>query len=241
MAESNAPSNTVSAAAQALDALKTYDQGSSRASLLPIDELLIAALKDPKKRADLEPQLIRVLESGCSPMAREYLCAKLALLGAAAALPALAELVADPLLSTAARNALQAIPGNASTKALRSSLAKAQGAPKVGIINSLGVRRDPAAVGVLNDCLRERDEQVLAAAAAALGEIRTVRAGRALRDQFLKAEGAFRCKLADPMLICAARLSAQGRKTEAGSLLKLLGSPGLPAFIRQAADRALPS
>lgn len=221
---------------EAFVALKKYDRGSSRALLLPLDQAVTSALKNEKARAALEAKLLASLQAGGSLVAREYICTKLTLLGSADAVPALIALVTDPQLSTPARTALQAIPGSAVGKALRRALSASRSLVKVGVIHSLGMRREAGAVGALADFLRDPDAQVAGAAAAALGEIGTVRAGRALLKHFAKATEANRRKSADAILTCAERLAEQGRKTDARALSNLLET-GQPAYIRAAATK----
>lgn len=226
---------------QAFEALKSYDRGSARASLLPIDQAVIAALKDAKTRAALERKLLQALKGAGPTVGREYVCTKLTLLGSDAAVAALAALAGDAQLSTAARNALQAISGSAADKALRKALTSTSGTAKVGIINSIAARRDAAAVGPLSRCLEESDEQVSAAAAAALGAIATVKAARALREHFVRTPEVRRRRLADAMLVCSERLANSGRQADAEAMAKLLLAPGQPAYVQHAAELAMAS
>jgi hypothetical protein len=228
-----------SACAGAFAALKTYDSGSPRGSLLPIDEAVRTSLHDVAAHASLEAQLVGALQAAGSVVAREYVCSKLALIGTDSAVAALAALLSNPQLATAARNALEAIPGNAAAKALRKALSKVEGVLKTGVIQSLAARRDTAAVGELESLLRSPDAQLAGAAAAALAEIGSSRAGRALRNFFSNSPEALRGRAADAVLVCAERLSQQGRKADAESLLKLLLVPGQPAYVRQSAERSL--
>jgi HEAT repeat protein len=236
MALNSQPSTT--ACDQAFTALKTYDRGSARASLLPIDKAVMEALRDPAARHALEPQLVAALRAGGSIVAREYLCAKLALLGAASAVPALAPLLSDPQLATAARNALEAIPGNEASKTLRKSLAKAIGDLKIGIIQSLGTRRDTGSVGDLLPLLESPDSKLAGAAAAALGEIGSPKAARGLAKIFGKASPTLQRELADAMLIASRRLADQGRNKDSQALLNAIVAASLPTYIRKAAERA---
>src|SRR5690348_1117680 len=86
--------------------LQSYDQGSDRGGLLPIDEAVAASLMDAWTQRAMESQLLKALRTCRSAVAGEFICSKLALIGSEASVPALARLVADPQLSTSARNAL---------------------------------------------------------------------------------------------------------------------------------------
>ena len=86
-------------------------------------------------------------------------------------MPALAALLPDPELTSWARIALEAIPDSAADAALREALDTTEGLPLVGVINSIGVRRDKDAIGPLVERLKADDAEVAQAAAAALGKI----------------------------------------------------------------------
>ena len=68
------------------------------------------------------------------------------------AVPTLAALLGDEKLSHMARYALEAIPDPSVDDALRDALGKLQGRPRLGVIGSLGVRRDAKAVDALANC-----------------------------------------------------------------------------------------
>lgn len=223
----------------AFEALKTYDHGSSRAALLPIDEAVAASLDEAAARRQLEQRLVNALKHGGPATAREYLCSKLTLIGSDAAVSALAALLGDRATATAARNALEAIPGNKATKALRDSLPKLVGLQQIGVINSLGARRDAESVRALTRLLPGPDAGIAAAAAAALGDIATTRAARALRDFLPRAPATLRLRMADAILHCAERLVEAEKQTEARKLYQLLAAPAQPKQVQQAAARGL--
>jgi HEAT repeat protein len=224
---------------QAFNALRTYREGSSRAALLPIDEAILASLEDKTAQKLLEQRLRAALQAGGSVVAREFACAKLALLGSERAVKALAAVLDDPHLSTAARNALEAIATPAATRALRKSLARLTGLQKVGVIHSLGARRDAGSVRALTALLRDPDVTVAGAAAAALGDIGSTSSARALQACAPNSPRALRPKLADAALVCAERLHAMGRTREARDLCQSLDLSEQPKHVRQAVARRL--
>jgi len=223
----------------AFEALNTYDQGSSRGALMPIDEAVRASLDDKAAQKALERQLVAVLKSAGTAVAREYISSKLTLIGSESSVPALAAQLNAPEYATSARNALEAIPGRQTTKALRNSLSKTDGLQKIGVINSLGVRRDGNGIRVLAALLKHEDTQIAGAAAAALGEIGTRAAAKSLRSFFTKAPEAIRLRVADAILTCAERLLATGTRPEAKELYMLLTSKPQPDHVQIAARRGL--
>ncbi|MBE0542654.1 MAG: hypothetical protein IH623_14955 [Verrucomicrobia bacterium] len=223
----------------AFEALKTYDNGSSRGALVPIDEAVMASLDDKAAQKELEQRLATALQHGGSAVAREYTCSKLAMIGSEVCVPALAAQLTAPEFANAARNALEAIPGAQATEALRDHLAKTEGAQKIGVINSLGARRDADSVRPLTALLKHDDAGVAGAAAAALGDIATSNAAKALREFQLKAPEALRLKVADAILTCAERLLAAGKRADAQTLYRLLATTSQPKHIQYAAARGL--
>ena len=223
----------------AFDALKSYDQGSRRGALLPIDEAAVASLENKAARTELERQLVSALKNDGSVVAREYICSKLALIGSKFCLPALGALLSSPEAATAARNALEAIPDRQATRTLRANLSKVEGLQEVGVINSLAARRDADSVGDLTALLKEADARIAGAAVAALGDIATRQAAKALRDFQPKAPQAIQPTVADAILICAERLLAAGKRTDAQALYQLLATTAQPKHVQLAAARGL--
>jgi HEAT repeat protein len=218
----------------AFAALKTYGEGSGRAALLPLDEAARAAAKDTSARSALERRLAAVLQEHGSVAAREYVCAKLTLIGSASCVPTVAALLSHPTLSTAARNTLEAIPGRRAVQALRAILPKLDGLQKVGVIHSLGRRRDTGSTQMLAKLLKPGEPAATEAAVAALGEIGTSAAAKALRDYLAKSPPALHAKLADALLCCAERLSADGKNSDAAELYRALKATAPPRHVQHA-------
>jgi HEAT repeat protein len=223
----------------AFEALKTYDHGSDRGALLPIDQAAAASLIERSSQTALESQLLNALRTCGSTVAGDYVCSKLALIGSEASVPALAELLANPQLSTSAGNALEAIPGTAPSKALRNSLAIVSGAQKVGVINLLGARRDPSSVSSLAALMKDESLDISGAATAALGEIATIKAAQALHKFLPHAPQRLRHQVADAALVCAERLIAQGDKNDAKALYQMLIDLPNAARFKDAARKGL--
>jgi HEAT repeat protein len=163
-----------------------------------------------------EHELVAVLQSATAPpQDKAITCKRLAVYGTEAAVPALAPLLLDPHLTSWARIALEAIPGPASDEALRQAMGKANGLVLVGIINSIGVRRDSKAVKDLTIKMKDADPQVAAAAAVALGRIGGPQAAKALTDYLGKAPAGPRTAVAEGCIRCAERFLADGKSEDA--------------------------
>ncbi|MCX8091591.1 MAG: HEAT repeat domain-containing protein, partial [Verrucomicrobiae bacterium] len=207
----------------ALGALQTYDWGSSRAALLPLDEAVAAAHGSRATREALERRLLDALRRATSVPAREYLCSQLALIGGKRSVAPLAERLAAPQLATAARHALEAIPDSSAVRALRRALPRLSGREKIGVITSLGVKRDAGSISALTKLLSEAEPQIADAAAWALGEIATPAAARALVRGLARAPAERRAHASAAALTCAERLAAAGHRGEVEALCRWLG------------------
>ncbi len=120
-----------------------------------------------------QDRLIAILrDRGATEFVKAKACQRLAVVGANEAVPALAALLSDAKLSHYARTALEPMPGKAAGAALRDALGSLEGDLLIGVINSLGRRKDSQAIDALAK-LRHSDElDVANAASAALGRIR---------------------------------------------------------------------
>ncbi len=143
--------------AQSLHNLMKDDQYGSAGDimLLPAAQL-IAILRDPN----------------ASEYARAKACQRLAVVGDRSAVPALAPLLTDPHLSHYARTALEPLPDPSADEALRAALPKVKGRLLVGVINSVGRRRDVLALSLLEKLRHNSDIEVARAADAALAHMR---------------------------------------------------------------------
>lgn len=129
-----------------------------------------------------ETQLIAVLQSSQSLPEQADACARLKWIGTARSVPALAKLLTDAQLSHSARYALESMQCREAGEALAEAATATTGSNQVGIVDSLGVRRDAAAVPVLAGLLSNADAQVAAAAAEALGKVGGKEACQALQE-----------------------------------------------------------
>ncbi|MBC8470443.1 MAG: HEAT repeat domain-containing protein [Planctomycetes bacterium] len=225
---------------KALETLKTYDWGADREALKPIDQAIIATHDDAAARKALEKSLVEVLAGGISRSAQDYVCRKLRVVGTAAqSVKALAALLADEETSHIARYALERIPGEKATKAMREALPKVNSKLKPGIIGSLGVRRDKKSIPVISKLLGDSDIEVANAAAQSLGLIGTSAAAKELSKFAKKASANMKISVADARLVCAEQLLADGKKSEAAAMYKELKDDDQPSHVKAAAMKGI--
>lgn len=223
---------------QSFELLKGYKPADDPTVLIPIDQAVMKVHGNAAARAALEQRLAGYLGASYSSVARSFVCRELAIIGSAASVPGLAPLLLDDELSVFARQALERIPGPEADKALRDAIAKSKGRTRIGIINSVAVRRDLRSVPLLVKAASE-DPEATAAAAKALGEIGTAESAKALETFRGKGTPAQRLAVADAFLICAERLVASGERAQALKIVEPLTDSSQPAHVRLAARRAL--
>ena len=220
---------------QAFDALKTFDWGADPKLLQAIDQAVVDTHDDNSQRAALEARLVAVLSDEISRDAKDYVCRKLRVIGTAKSVPALAALLPQEEYSHMARFALQQIPDPQAATAMRDALHGLNGRLKIGVIGSLGARRDSASVEPLAALLSDGDAPIAQAAALALGAICTPQAAAALANG--RTNSAASSAVTDASLACAEGLLALGNKAEALAVYSKLAEFDQPKHIQLAAIR----
>ena len=200
--------------------------------------MLLASAANNLHAAD-EAELIARLQSAAGVPEKCAACQELRIIGTARSVPALAALLAEDRTAHAARYALEAIPGPEADAALRAALGKTAGLLKVGVIDSLGRRRDLASLPLLKPLLADGDPAIAAHAAAALGRIGGKEALAALFAARAQSPPAVQAAVADALLQCAARLLSDGDRRGAAIIYRRVFEADLPPPIRNAGWRGL--
>lgn len=210
-----------------------------------------AAAKPPKPTPPLEFQegdiakmdaagLVKILsDANASEFQKARACQRAGELGAKDAVPAMAALLSDEHLNTYARYGLEPIADPSVDEALRASLPKLKGLFLIGVINSIGKRRDAKAVPELTKLMSDADPQIATAAIASLGKIGGVATMKQLMGALPKTSGAVHLAVADAGLVCAESLLAEGQRDHALNLYGYLSSPAIPKPVRLAAMNAI--
>jgi HEAT repeat protein len=164
-----------------------------------------------------EQDLIEALRTA-PPAEKAIACKQLAVHGTKEAVADLAKLLGDEQFSSWARIALEAIPDPAADEALREALDQVDGNLLVGVINSIGVRRDASAVEPLAARLSDANAEVASAAAVALGHIGDSAATAALRKALAEGPEGVRSAVAEGCVLCAERLMNEGKPDDAAAI-----------------------
>jgi HEAT repeat protein len=119
------------------------------------------------------------------------------------------------------RFALERIGAPEAAEALRTALGKVEGTLKIGMISSLAARGDKASVPAIGGMLGG-DAKIAAAAAEALGTLRTPEAAAALAGA--KADGDVAAAITDARLACAESFLAKGDRAAAKAIYESINA-----------------
>ena len=185
-----------------------------------------------------EAKLIAVLKSDAPRKAKADACRELARVGTREAVAPLAALLCNEELSHMARYGLEPIPDPAVDIALRDTLDKVNGRLLVGVIGSIGVRRDPRAIAALAKRLDDRDPEIVQAAARALGKIGTHDSVAPLEKALASTADANRIAVSEGLFRCADVLRSQGQRSEAQAIYEQLAKANVPEYVKTGAKHA---
>jgi HEAT repeat protein len=188
--------------------------------------------------AEMNP--IEVLQSDAPLEDKVEACRLISVSGDVNAVPVLEPLLADEELSHMARYALEPMKSDEVGAALRRALQTTSGKLKSGIVASLGVRRDAAAVSELIPLLQDGDGVIVEAAARALGRIAAPEGVEALKTAIAQPNLSYAIAqaLGEGLFFAAEVILENGASAEAVPLYDVAyGMDALPVHIRAAALR----
>jgi HEAT repeat protein len=159
-------------------------------------------------------RLVKVLKSKAPLKDKMDACRLLSIVGTKDAIAPLAALLGDEQLSHMARYGLEPIDDPAVDDALRAALGRVRGRPLIGVIGSIGVRKDVKAVEPLKKMLmgHNLDDLTSRAIARALGNIGGSEATEALVQALEHTSGENRLAVCEGLFRCAESLMKQGER-----------------------------
>jgi HEAT repeat protein len=188
--------------------VEKWDFDKNRDDVLAVSALVVSAQASPAQLRGIEKRFIAFLKSDASFAGKDFVCRELSVMGSEASVPVLSEMLSDVKTADMARYALERIPGPVVDQALRRVLAKSSDRTRIGIINTLGRRRDAGSVPALRPLASGTDQATAAAALFALAEIADQAAIRALGEAHAKSSGALHVTASEAYLRAADRLTA---------------------------------
>ena len=182
--------------------------------------------------------LLTTATSATAPLAdRARALQQLALVATPDAIPALTPLLADEKLGHYARDVLEQLPHVDATTALRDALPRLTGHAQIGVINSLGLRRDPNAVEPLNALTISDSSPTTAPSLLALGRIATPPALAYLNRALTRTAAPVRAAAAEALLLAADSLVTTDQRPAALALFHAVRHAEIPTPLRLTATR----
>ncbi len=220
--------------------ISKYQYGADPSPSIQLDEMVAKLSGSPERRRALEARFLQFVQSDATPAGKESAFRQLALIGSRASVPVLAPMLLQIDSAEMARYALTAISGPEVDDALRQSLAKAPSdRVRIGIVNSIGHRRDAKAVPALSELLSSNNVEVTAAAAAALASIADPASIKALSGARRRADTPVRELLSEASVVGADHLAGRGDKGAAIAIYKEIITPAEVAAVRRRALKGL--
>ena len=189
-----------------------YEYGDSRSWLQEYQDLMIEVYNIPEIHDKVERLMIKVLKSNASNDGKLLICKYLGTIGGNSSLPVLRKMLFTPSSSNMALIALTSIPGEEASKTLIGALENNEGEALIGIINTLGLRRDPKANQPLNGFISSEDQHVANASIHALGTIGGEQASQILQEAFVSTTNTRKWKIAEAWIKSVESLEPAQRK-----------------------------
>ena len=210
---------------------------ASLITVIIIGSVFTSICADISARKEEQKKLLSIIQTSINLHEKVVACKRLAVIGDEESIPVLSKLLEDEQMHHIVRFALEPNPSPEVDKVFRSSLDKLQGKLLIGVINSIGVRRDPDAVPKLIKLLNSKDVDIAAAAGAALGCIGTTDSAKALMKAIPSAPPQLKIDLASSAIVCGERLYLTGKNPEAVKLFDFVIKSDLPRHLKMAATR----
>lgn len=175
-----------------------------------IDATIASVHADPEARRALEDACVAVVTSPDAEWPALHRAIRLlAGIGSEASIEPLAERLRDPESAHLARYALEAMPYPAVDAVLREALGALTGAARVGVMGSIAVRRDAAAVPALITLLDDDDSATVEGSITALGRIGGPEAVAVLTSRLPEVPAALKSTLTNALFYAAASLEPE--------------------------------
>jgi HEAT repeat protein len=184
-------------------------------------------------------KLVAMLKDPSSTVFQKAIaCKKLSITGGKDAVRPMAALLSHPQLNCYARFGMEPNPDPAVDEAFREALPKLKGKLQMGVIHSIGFRKDAQALPALSKLIHDSDPKVAGAAAAATGMIGGPEAAKTLQAALKTTRAPVFPVVARACLLCAESLM-QTSRAQGLDLYTELSAKNMPGPVRLAALRVL--
>lgn len=217
-------------------AVANREFGTASAEMKAIEKIVHAA--KPADYPAIETKLIGILKApGASMAGKQFALRMLRFVASPKCVPDVSKLLQDKDLAHMARNVLTGLEGRKVEAALRDALAETQGPVRLGIIATIGDRKDESSLKALSKLLKTADADTVVSLLNAMGKIGGDRAADALEKH--KPADALKPDWAMAYLRCAEGVAAEGRDKRARKMYQLLLDGAYPASVRAGAFRMI--
>lgn len=179
-----------------------------------------------------ESQALEILVSSAGVEEKARACQQLAIVGGASAVPALAGLLGDGQLASHARSGLENIKDPLAGEALIKAMPSLDGRLLAGAVTSLGVRRETAAVPVLQVLIGDQKRGAAGPALAALGQIASDQAMGIILKTLSAGPPELRVPAAHAALAAAEKVDPESK----AKLVEAVRSADVPDHVKAAAS-----
>lgn len=222
-----------------LKKISHYKFGQSREAHKNVRQFVSLATQSQNATLHVEKELDNFLKSNATLAGKQFVSHLLADIGSEASITILAEMLYDSSTVEMARYALEKIPHKLADEALRTALMKLDGKLKIGIINSLGKRRDKESVPQIKEMIFSSDIEIAHASISALGMIASEQAITTLEKEKNNVAPGLHQEIEFALLNCADALLEQNKNDQANKIYKELFDASEKNSVRHAALRGM--
>ncbi len=216
-----------------LENIADYQYGDNQRSKYQLTDIVRRFSGISEGRRVLEKEFLKVLGNDISGAGRDFLLRQLGIIGSSESVELLANMLKAPEVCQMARHAMETIPGSEADEALRKQLEESEDdIVSIGIIGTLGHRRDAGSVEQLAQIIDEKNEHLAIAAANALGSIASSDAEDALARLQGNVEGRVLNELLHARLSCAADFVQDQKVSRAMGVYEQLLGESMPVQVQ---------
>ena len=202
--------------------ISQYEYFQSRESHKEVRQFVSLATQSQKATQRIEKELVKLLNSNATLSGKQFICHLLADIGSTESVNTLASMLYDSNTVEMARFALEKIPSKLVDEVLRNALINLDGRVKIGIINSLGKRKNEESVSQIKKLIYHSDSEIARAAIAAIGKIANDQAITILQEEKNNDSHELHEYILYALLDCADTLLIQYENKRAYSIYKEL-------------------
>ena len=220
--------------------IAVWEPGKDASGLELVTDKVVKSHGDEGTRRSLEQRFDQILRSADATFdGKQYAAKQLYIMGTRDSIPVLAQLLLDPEQSDHARYALERMELGRADITLKEALEQTEGAVRIGIINTIGERRNPRSVADLSRFAGSNDLDTARAAIRALGKIGGQEAVDLLKRTGAAASAALVSEVNDAQLECADAFLANGTNEAAAAIYTQLYGSDAPPVTRLAAIQGI--